>query len=130
MIIQNSNRTCFGGTLGIGECIGICLKLISIGQNLDVSPLNLTCLLEKIPDEFKPIVDGVFQNILIGAIAQTDEQKEAMIAKMQAARQQQQQTQGEEPTEGMPDNEEQDEMEEQPETEEQPDSQQQPEMVA
>lgn len=84
----------------------------------------------KIPDEFKPIVDGVFQNILIGAIAQTDEQKEAMIAKMQAAQQQQQQTQGEEPTEGMPDNEEQDEMEEQPETEEQPDSQQQPEMVA
>ena len=60
----------------------------------------------------------------------TEEQKEAMIAKMQAAQQQRQQTQGEEPTEGMPDNEEQDEMEEQPETEEQPDSQQQPEMVA
>ena len=47
-----------------------------------------------------------------------------MIAKMQAAQQQQQQTQGEEPTEGMPD------KYRDWETEEQPDSQQQPEMVA
>ena len=42
----------------------------------------------KVPPEYKPIVDGVFENILIGAIAQTEEQKQQMIAAMQAAQEQ------------------------------------------
>lgn len=38
----------------------------------------------KVPPEYQPFVRGVFENILVGAIAQTEEQKQEMIEDMRA----------------------------------------------
>jgi len=45
----------------------------------------------EVPPQYQPIVKGVFENILISAIAQTEEQKQRMIADFQAAQMQAQQ---------------------------------------
>jgi hypothetical protein len=44
-----------------------------------------------VPPQYKPIVDGVFNNILIGVIAQTEEQKQKMMAAFEQAQMQEQQ---------------------------------------
>jgi hypothetical protein len=41
-----------------------------------------------IPAEFKPIVDAVLQNIMVNAVAQTEEEKQRMIEQIQAAQMQ------------------------------------------
>jgi hypothetical protein len=45
----------------------------------------------KVPPEYQPIAKGVFENILAGAIAQTDEQRQKLMEEMQMAQQQEQQ---------------------------------------
>lgn len=56
-----------------------------------------------IPPELKPFVNAVLENIMVGAVAATEEQKQQIIQKMQQARQQQEQQeqpeQQEEPSE-------------------------------
>lgn len=42
-----------------------------------------------IPAELKPLVNAVIENIMVGAIASTEEQKAQIIQQIQAARQQQ-----------------------------------------
>lgn len=47
----------------------------------------------KVPAEYQPLVQAVIQNIMVSAIASTEEQKQEIIAKMQEAQMQQQQEQ-------------------------------------
>lgn len=44
-----------------------------------------------IPPQLKPVVDAVLQNIIVGAIASTEQQKQDIIAQMQQAQEEQQQ---------------------------------------
>jgi hypothetical protein len=61
----------------------------------------------KVPPEYQPLVSAVVQNIMVSAIAATEEQKQEIIAKMQEAQMQQQQEQieqqqGQEPQQMQP----------------------------
>lgn len=47
----------------------------------------------KVDPQYQPVINAVFQNILVGAIAQTEEQKQRIIEEMQAAQQAQQEQQ-------------------------------------
>jgi len=49
----------------------------------------------KVDPQYQPLVQAVFENILIGAVAQTEEQKAKILQEMQAAREQQQMEQQE-----------------------------------
>jgi hypothetical protein len=49
----------------------------------------------QIPPELKPVVNAVIDNIMVGAIAQTEQQKEMILQQLQAARMQEQQQQEE-----------------------------------
>jgi len=50
-------------------------------------------IMPSIPPELKPLVDAVTQNILVGAVASTEEQKQQIIQQMQQAQMEQQQEQ-------------------------------------
>ena len=43
----------------------------------------------QVPPQYQPIVDAVMQNIAVSALAQTEEQKQMMVQKMQEAQMQQ-----------------------------------------
>jgi hypothetical protein len=47
----------------------------------------------KIPTELKPLVDAVIENVMVGAIAQTDEQKQKLLEQIQQAKMAEQQEQ-------------------------------------
>ncbi len=44
-----------------------------------------------IPAELKPFINAVFENVMVGAVASTEEQKKKIIEEMQMARQMQEQ---------------------------------------
>ena len=56
-------------------------------------PSGETGAIGQIPLELKPLVDAVIQNIMVGAVASTEEQKQQIIEKMQAAQMAQEQEQ-------------------------------------
>lgn len=78
----------------------------TLGGNQTAIVNMVTQLLTKgggISPEVQPVVSAVLENIMVGAIAQTDEQKQFLIQQIQAGRQQmQQQQQGPPPEEQQP----------------------------
>ncbi|HRP30458.1 MAG TPA: hypothetical protein PKV73_01135 [Agriterribacter sp.] len=77
-------------------------QITALAQN-QTAVLNLMATLLKpsgeggaggqIPPELRPLVNATVENIMVGAIAQTEEQKQKIIQEIQAAREQQQQEQ-------------------------------------
>lgn len=77
-------------------------KITGLAQN-QTAVVNMVAALYKpsgeggtagnIPAELKPLVNAVIQNIMVGAVASTEEQKQKIIAEMQAAQMAQQQEQ-------------------------------------
>ncbi len=70
-------------------------KVASLGANQTAVLSMVTNMLTKgqetgmaIPANLQPLVDAVVQNIMVGAIAATEEQKQQIMDKMQAAQQQ------------------------------------------
>lgn len=64
----------------------------------------------KVPPEYQPIVQSVIENIMVSAVASTDEQKQQLIAKMQEAKMQQQQAQQQQSQEQIPEQQPQQEQ--------------------
>ncbi len=74
-------------------------KITALAQNQSAA-INLVASLMKptsegtmptIPAELKPFINAVFENVMVGAVASTEEQKKKIIEEMQMARQMQEQ---------------------------------------
>lgn len=104
-------------------------KVVALGANQTAVLAMVTSWLTpkadgsmmQIPNEYKPLVQSVMENIMVGAIAATEEQKQQIMEKMKAAQQQAQQEQEEqgEPQQGAAE-EQGEQMQQQPINNQQP----------